>query len=183
MILDIERLDLGADVKAVGLDLVEDDRDREPVRGEEAAQIWSRVLKATAGNEPWALDFFSHIERVREFCGNHKIAYRTATARSVVIAAPGDEALEDLVDRFQSETFGVRAGAQTSTADVELEGDLAKRGADAYHPAFPRYFFCAICDFENGSLVILSEKLWASEVIRRVRPALQGLEVEVRLPA
>lgn len=183
MILDIERLELGADVKAVGLDLVEDDQDREPVRGDEAARIWRRVLKATAGSEAWALDFFSHIERVRDFCDNHKIAYRVATPRSIVVPTPNDELLEDLIDRFQSETFGARAGAQTNSTDAELEGDLAKRGADAYHPAFPRYFFCAICDFENGSLVILSEKLWASEVIRRVRPALQGLEVEVRLPA
>jgi hypothetical protein len=29
----------------------------------------------------------------------------------------------------------------------------------------------------------LSEKLWASEVIRRVRPALQGQDVEVQLPS
>jgi len=38
-ILDIEPLDLGADVKAVGLDLVEDDQNREPVRGEDALAI------------------------------------------------------------------------------------------------------------------------------------------------
>ena len=53
---------------------------------------------------------------------------------------------------------------------------------DAYHTAYPNYFFCAVCAFEDGSLVLLSEKLWASEVIRRVRPALKGLDVEVRLP-
>jgi hypothetical protein len=29
---------------------------------------------------------------------------------------------------------------------------------------------------------LLSEKLWASQVIRRVRPVLEGLDVEVRLP-
>ena len=28
---------------------------------------------------------------------------------------------------------------------------------DAYHAAFTRYSFCGICDFENGSLVVLSE--------------------------
>ena len=54
---------------------------------------------------------------------------------------------------------------------------------DAYHRAFPKYFFCAVCDFEEGSLVLLSEKLWASEVIRRVRPVLEGLGVEVQLPS
>lgn len=62
-----------------------------------------------------------------------------------------------------------------------LEGELARRGVDAYHTAFPNYVFCAICNFEDGSLVLLSEKLWASEVIRRVRPALEGQDVEVRL--
>jgi hypothetical protein len=34
--------------------------------------------------------------------------------------------------------------------------------------------------------VLLSEKLWASEIIRRVRPALQdldGIQLEVQLPS
>jgi hypothetical protein len=52
---------------------------------------------------------------------------------------------------------------------------------DAYHTAFTSYAFCAICNFEDGSLVLLSEKLWASEVIRRIRPALEGQEIEIRL--
>ncbi len=61
------------------------------------------------------------------------------------------------------------------------KAELARRGVDAYHTAFAKYFFCAICNFEDGSLVILSEKLWASEVIRRIRPALEGQEIEIRL--
>jgi hypothetical protein len=64
-----------------------------------------------------------------------------------------------------------------------LEGELARKGVDAYHKAFANYFFCAVCNFEDGSLVLLSKKLWASEVIRRVRPALEGLDVEIRLPS
>ena len=71
--------------------------------------------------------------------------------------------------------------ARSQTAIQILEGELARRGVDAYHTAFPRYSFCAICNFEDGSLVVLSAKLWASEVIRRVRPALEGQEVEIRL--
>jgi hypothetical protein len=185
-LLDIERLDLGADVKAVGLDLIEDDQNREPARGEEAARIWSRVLAATAGTEPWALDFFSHIERVRDYCDRHQISYRETTPRSIVVPPPEAPILEAFINRFQSETFGARAGGSVSASsggDPDLERDLARRGVDAYHAAFPDYFFCAICGFEDGSLVLLSEKLWASEVIRRVRPALEGLGVEVRLPA
>lgn len=185
-LLDIEPLDLGPDVKAVGLDLTEDDENREPVRGEDAARIWSRVLPATAGQEPWVLDFFSHIDRVRDFCDRHQIAYRETTSRSVVIPAPAASALEELLGRFQTETFGARAGGPISAGaggDPDLERELARRGVDAYHAAFPRYFYCAICGFEDGSLVLLSQKLWASEVIRRVRPVLHGLNVEVRLPA
>jgi len=185
-LLDIERMDLGADVKAVGLELTEDDENREPVRGEGAARIWSRVLTATAGEQPWVLDFFSHIERFRDYCDRHQIAYRAATPRSIVVPAPEPQALEGLIDRFQSETFGVRAGGtvfENTSSDVDLERELAHRGVDAYHAAFSRYFFCAICGFEDGSLVLLSEKLWASEVIRRVRPAVKELDVEVRLPA
>ncbi|MGC2421477.1 MAG: hypothetical protein ACLQMT_13940 [Candidatus Acidiferrales bacterium] len=181
--LDVEALDLGPDVRAIGLELAEADENREPVRGPDAARIWSRTLRATAADEPWALDFFSHVERVRDFCQRHDIAFREASRRSIVIPAPLPAPLESLLERFQDETFGARAGAQLAAADAALEGDLARRGVDAYRAAFPRYFFCAVCEFNEGSLVLLSEKLWASEVIRRVRPALSGLEVEVRLPA
>jgi hypothetical protein len=181
-LLDIEPLDLGPDVRAVGLELVEADENREPVRGRDAARIWSRVLWATTGKEPWALDFFSHLDRVRDYCQNYQIVYREASQRSIVIPAPELEPLEALLDRFQKETFGARAGGRVEAGDPALEGDLASRGVDAYHKAFANYFFCAVCDFEDGSLVLLSEKLWASEVIRRVRPVLQGIDVEVRLP-
>jgi hypothetical protein len=184
-LLDIEALDLGAEVRAVGLDLVEADENREPVRGADAARIWSRVLQATAKQEPWALDFFSHVDRIREFCKLHNVAYREANPRSIVIPAAETTALESLLERFEAETFGVRAGAPVApgaTGDPALESELARRGVDAYQAAYPRYFFCAVCTFEDGSLVLLSEKLWASEVIRRVREAIKDLPVEVRLP-
>ena len=67
-LLDVEPLDLGEDVRAVGLELTEADENREPARGPDAARVWSRVLPATAGNETWALDFFSRLDRVRDYC-------------------------------------------------------------------------------------------------------------------
>jgi hypothetical protein len=180
-LLEIEPLDLGADVRAMGLELTEADENREPVRGADAAKIWSRVLRAIAGSETWALDFFSHLDRLRDYFERHQIPYREATKHSIVVPAPDLAVLEPLIDRFQSETFGARAGGPLAEGDPTLEGELARRGVDAYHTAFSKYFFCAICNFEDGSLVLLSEKLWASEVIRRVRPALEGQEVELRL--
>jgi hypothetical protein len=185
-LLDIEPLDLGPDVRAVGLELVEADENREPVRGSDAARIWARTMFAVAGNEPWALDFFSHLDRVREFCDRHKVVFREASQRSIVIPAPEIPIIESLFDRFLGETFGARAGGPILSGDPALEGELARRGIDAYHTAFPNYFFCAVCGFEGGSLVLLSQKLWASEVIRRIRPALKDLadiKVEVRLPS
>jgi hypothetical protein len=186
-LLEVEPLDLGEDVRAVGLDLTETDENREPVRGPDAALIWARVLTATTADEPWALDFFSHLDRLRDYCARHQITFREATQHSIVIPAPAPApaALEALLDRFQGETFGARAGAAVTAGDAALEGELARRGVDAYHKSFPRYFFCAVCNFEDGSLVFLSEKLWASEVIRRIRPALAelpGIEIDVRLP-
>ena len=183
-LLDIEPLDLGPEIRAVGLDLVEADENREPVRGNNAARIWSRVLGAVAASEPWVLDFFSHLDRVREFCERHGIAFREASQRSIVIPAPEQPALESLFDRFLREMFGARAGGAIS-GDPALEGELARCGVDAYHTSYANYFFCAVCGFEDGSLVLLSQKLWASEVIRRVRPAvrnLEGIDLEVRSP-
>lgn len=180
--LEVEALDLGQDVRAVGLDLAEG-ADREPVRGEGAARVWSMVLPAIAGGENWALDFFSHSDRVREFCQVHELEYREASNRSLVIPSPQPDVLQALFQRFERETFGMRAGARLPTADLALENELARKGVDAYHAAYPSYFFCAVCNFEDGSVVVLSDHLWASEIMRRVRPALNGLEVQVRLGA
>lgn len=183
--LEIEPLDLGADVRAIGLELAEADDNREPVRGEPAARIWARVLQSTAADEPWALDFFSHLDRVREYCQRQDIAYHQANQRTMVIPAPQQAPLAGLLARFEGETFGARAGARMAAGaprDSALEAELARRGVDAYHAAFPHYFFCAVCAPEDGSLVLLSEKLWASEVIRRVRPNLKTIGVEVQLP-
>lgn len=181
-LLEVEPLNLGEDVKAVGLELVEV-RSREPARGGDAARIWGRVLWALAGTEPWALDFFSHLDRLRDFCTRHGIAYRDAAARSVVIRSPEDAHLAALIERFAGETFGARAGKMLESGDPALEGDLARRGVDAYHHAFANYLYCAVCDFENGFLTLLTEKLWAHEIIRRTTPVLRDLDVEVHLPA
>jgi hypothetical protein len=181
-LLDVEPLDLGSDVRSVGVDLVEADENREPVRGSEASRVWTRLLPVLAGDQPWVLDFFSHLDRVRDFCERHGIAFREANQRSIAIADPQPKELELLIDRFQDETFGARAGGVLPEADPELEGELARRGLDAYHAAFPRYYFCAVCDFEEGSLVLLSERLSAGEVIRRARPVVGDLDVKIELP-
>lgn len=181
-LLEVEPLDLGADVRAVGLELVEPDENREPIRGAEAARVWGRVLAALAGTEPWALDFFSHLDRVRDYCARHHISWREPAGRTIVVTPPDPDALAALFARFEGETFGARAGGPLAAGDPALENELARRGVDAYQPAFPNYFFCAVCDFEEGSLVVLSTRLWASEVIRRVRPVASDLRVEVRLP-
>jgi hypothetical protein len=181
-ILEVDPLNLGPDIRAVGLELFEQES-REPVRGSEAARIWGRVLGALAGREPWGLDFFSHLDRVRDFCRRHGIPYREAATRSIVIPQPESEQLVKLLERFEAETFGVRAGSLLVGGDAALERDLARCGIDAYHPAFGKYLFCAVCDFEKGFLTLLSEQLPTQEVIRRVQPALREMGAEVRLSA
>ncbi|MHB8539661.1 MAG: hypothetical protein ACYDCD_01780 [Candidatus Acidiferrales bacterium] len=180
--LEVEPLDLGSDVKAVNVELVEGP-DREPVRGPEAAQIWSRALPAIAADEKWSLDFFNHIEPLREFCAARGLAYREASKRSIVVPSPKQHDLALLLQRFERETFDMRAGGPVEAGDDAVENQLAARGVDAYHSAYSAYFFCAVCDPENGSVVVLSNHLWASEIVRRARPALAGLQVEVRLAA
>lgn len=182
-LLDVEPLDLGPDVKAISIELVDPGIDREPIRGEEGVKTWSRILPALAGQEPWALDFYSHLDRVRDFCTTHSIKFREGETRCIVIPAPEPAQLEELLARFEAETFGARAGALAAAGDPALEKELSRQGADAYHHAFPNYLFCAICDFENGSLVVLSNQLWANQIIRQVRGVLDTTKVEVRLPA
>src|ERR1700681_4157520 len=80
--LDVQAMDLGGGVKAVGLELIETEN-REPVRGKKSAEIWSAVFPALVGSEPSAVDFFSHIDRVREFCKTREIALREAAERCV----------------------------------------------------------------------------------------------------
>jgi hypothetical protein len=179
--LDVESLDLGNDVKAVGLELVETEN-REPVRGKEGAEIWSEIFPALAGKEAYAVDFFSHVDRVREFCKMRRIAWREAAERCIVIPSPGVEELRHLLERFEGETFGIRAGNATQTADAALEGELSRRGLDAYQQAYLRYTFCAVCEPEDGWITVLSEALWPSEIIRRLRPAVQRFDVHIARP-
>src|SRR5437879_11179345 len=54
--LEIDSLDLGADVRAVGLELLEPET-REPVKGSEGDGIWAALVPALAGGRPWALAF------------------------------------------------------------------------------------------------------------------------------
>jgi hypothetical protein len=179
--LDVEVLNLGNDVKAVGLELLETEN-REPVRGAKAAQIWSAAFPPLAGEEFYVLDFFSHLDRVRDFCSTHEITFRDAAERCVVIPKPSQEQLLDLFSRFESETFGMRVGVAAEAPDPAVEGELSKRGLDAYQSAYTRYTFCAVCEPEDGWITLLSEKLWPSEVIRRVRPALQPFDVHIARP-
>jgi hypothetical protein len=179
--LDVETLDLGPGVKAVGLELVETEN-REPVRGKQAAEIWSALFPALAGGEFYVVDFFSHIDRVQEFCKARKIEFREAGGRCVVLPQPGQAQLFQLFERFEGETFGMRAGAAAENPDGALEGDLSKRGVDAYQPAYERYFFCAICEPEDGWVTLLSVTLWASEAIRRVRHAVQPFDIYIARP-
>jgi hypothetical protein len=179
--LDVQAMDLGPDVKAVGLELIETES-REPLRGPEAAAIWAPALIALAGTESYVLDFFSHLERVREFCAAHSIAYREAAWRCLVIPLPSLELLRMLLARFESETFGLRGGPTATTEDAALEQELSRRGLDAYQPAYSRYTFCAVCQPSDGWVTVLSETLWPSEIIRRVRPALQPFDVYIARP-
>jgi hypothetical protein len=179
--LDVQALDLGGDVKAVGLELVETEN-REPVRGKNAAEIWSAVFPALAGDQSFVVDFFSHIDKVREFCKVREIAWRDAADRCVVLPQPNQEQLRQIFERFEGETFGLRAGALAQSPDAALEGDLSKRGLDAYQSAYAGYTFCAICEPEDGWVTLLSESLWTSEVIRRVRPAVQPFDIYISRP-
>jgi len=128
------------------------------------------------------VDFFSHVDRVREFCKSRSVALREAAERCVVVPQPSKELLKQIFERLEGETFGIRAGKASETADAALEGELSKRGLDAYQAAYSRYTFCAICEPEDGWVTLLSETLWPSEIIRRVRPAVQPFDIYIARP-
>jgi hypothetical protein len=179
--LDVQAMDLGPGVKAVGLELVETEN-REPVTGGIAAEMWAAILPALVTEEPYSVDFFSHLDRVRDFCKLQAIQFREAAERCLVIHQPAPGKLRQIVERFAKETFGVRAGAAAHSTDAALEGDLSRRGLDAYQDAYARYSFCCVCEPDDGWVTLLSETLWPSEVIRRLRPALQAFDVYISRP-
>jgi hypothetical protein len=179
--LDVQAMDLGPGVKAVGLELIGTES-REPLRGPEAAEIWSAALAVLPGSEPFVLDFFSHLDRVREFCTSHSIAVREAAPRCLVVPQPSQELLRLLIARFESETFGMRVGPTAAEPDPTLETELSHRGLDAYQSAYTRYTYCAVCEPSDGWVTLLSDGLWPSEIIRRVRPALQPFDVYIARP-
>lgn len=179
--LDVEAQDLGNGVKAVGLELIETNN-REPVRGHQAAEIWAAAFPALAAEEFLVVDFFSHLDRVREFCTSRNVKFRDAAGRCLVVPKPLQPQLLQLFERFEGETFGVRAGPGAENPDGALEGDLSKRGVDAYEPAYERYAFCGVCDLQDGWVTLLSATLWASEVVRRLRPVLEPFDIYLARP-
>jgi hypothetical protein len=179
--LDVGALDLGADVKAVSLEILETES-REPVRGKQATDFWAAVFPLLTANECFVLDFFSHLDRVRDFCTTQQIVFREAGPRCIVTPQPTQEQLQQIFERFEAETFGFRAGDRVQEDDVALTGELSQRGLDAYQAAYRRYTFCAVCEFEDGWVTLLSEAIWPSEVIRRVRPAAQLFDVYISRP-
>jgi hypothetical protein len=179
--LDVQALDLGAGIKAVSLEILETES-REPVRGKPATDFWSAVFPLLSAGEPFVLDFFSHLDRVREFCAARQIAFRDAGSRCIVVPQPPLEPLQQIFERFQSETFGFRAGERAKEDDEQLTNELSHRGLDAYQDGYKRYGFCAVCEFEDGWVTLLSESMWSSEVIRRVRPAAQSFDVHINRP-
>jgi hypothetical protein len=179
--LDVQAMELGAQTKAVGLELLETES-REPVHGKEAAAIWGAALPALALKEELVVDFFSHLERVREYCKLQSLTYGEAANRCLVVTPSSPQELTKLFERFEKQTFGIRVGTAAKQEDVAVETELSHRGLDAYQNAYSRYSFCAVCEPEDGWVTLLSEKLWASEVIRRVRPALQNYDVYLVRP-
>ena len=109
-LLEVEPLDLGPGIKAIGLELTDPENNREPILGKDAAAIWSRVLPAVAGTEAWGLDFFSHLDRVRNYCQSRDISYRETSEHAIVIPPPPTDLLEGFFERFERERFGARAG-------------------------------------------------------------------------
>ncbi|GAC1703233.1 MAG: hypothetical protein NVS9B4_10740 [Candidatus Acidiferrum sp.] len=179
--LDVQALDLGPGVPAVGMELLGTES-REPVKGLAAAEIWTATLLALAAKDFFVVDFFSHVERVTEFCTTHGIVLRHAAERCLVVAQPKKEQLQELFERFEAETFGWRAGTAAQRPDTGLETELSKRGLDAYQPAYAQYTFCAIFQPEDGWVTLLSEKFHAGEVIRRARPAVEPFDVFITQP-
>jgi hypothetical protein len=179
--LDVQALELGADVKAIGLELLETDS-REPVRGKQAAEFWAAAVPLLANNQPYVLDFFSHLDGVREFCAARNIAFRDTGARSLLISQPSREELKEICERFAGETFGLRSGERSKEDDLELAKDLSGHGVDGYRNAYQRYSFCAICELDDGWVTLLSETLWPSEVARRLRPAAREFSVDISRP-
>src|SRR5260370_17174172 len=105
--LDVQALDLGADVRAVSLEILETES-REPVRGKQATDFWSAVLPLLTAGEPFVLDFFSHLERIRDFCVAKKIAFREAGTRCIRLPQPPPEQLHHLFQPFEPQTFPLR---------------------------------------------------------------------------
>ena len=179
--LDVQALDLGAEIKAVSLEILETDT-REPVRGKRAADFWSAIFPLLTNAEPFVLDFFSHLDRARDFFAAKQIAFHDAGPRCIVVPQPSPEQLLQIFERFEAETFGIRAGERVNQEDTALTNELSHRGLDAYQDAYGNYTFCAVSEFEDGWVTLLSQKIWASEVIRRVRPAAQSFDVFISRP-
>ena len=129
--LDVQELQLGANIKAVGMELLETES-REPLRGPEAAKIWAAGIPALANREPFVLDFFSHLERVREFCAMHSIVFREAASRCLVVAVDYRLAPEHPFPAAADDAMAAYAWVHRHTGELGIaEGQVGVMGDSA----------------------------------------------------
>ena len=155
--LEVESLHLGTGIRSVGLALIVPET-REPVKDLAAARLWAAIVSALAAEEPWSLDFFAHLERVREFCRLQDLAFREPNAHALVIAGAsivelGQEKLSALLERFAGETFGARAGKPVVTGDADVEGSISRtRGRRLRSLPTQTMYFAAFLTLRTVSL-------------------------------
>ena len=179
--LEVAAFDLGQDVKAVGLELI-DPETRDPVGGSEAARIWAAVLLSLAGETPWALDFFAHLERVEEFCKSRGIAFRQPNEHVLILLKQLAEPLGTLFERFAGETFGIRAGETVDAGDDDVEGKPGTQGRGRLSHDICELFILRGVRLRERLSNRIKRTIRASEVIRRLRTGLLGMRVEIARP-
>ena len=140
-------------------------------------------MLALAAKESFALDFFSHLDRVREFCNTHSIPFREAAARCLVVPQPSLEQSSPAARTLRSEDIRHARGCRDANTEIRLwRTNFLIAAWTPTSPPIARYTFCAVCEPDDGWVTVLSDTLWPSEVIRRVRPALQPFDVYIARP-
>jgi len=105
-----------------------------------------------------------------------EIRLREAAERCVVLPRPNREQLRLIFERFEAETFGFRAGAAVTVRRRRARRRPFKAWSRRLSiGVYALFVFAPFCEPEDGWVTLLSESLWLSEVIRRVRPAVSTI--------
>ena len=179
--LDVEALDLGPGVKAVGLELVETEN-REPFVARRQRRFGRR------SSLPWRMKnitswiFSATSIALRSFARRGRSSIAKQACAAWFCRSRGRVNCSSFSSASKAKPLEFAREPLRKLPMPRWKATFPSAASTPTKPPMSATLFCAVCEPEDGWVTLLSATLWASEVIRRVRPAVLPFDIYIARP-